>query len=40
MEMNQNAENPVKKGSGIYFWIFIGVNIALAILVVTKVFLR
>ena len=39
MEMNQNTENMGKEGSGIFLWIFIGINIAFAIIVVIKIFL-
>jgi hypothetical protein len=36
MEKNHSGETQKGKGSGIYLWIFIGVNIAFAILAVIK----
>jgi hypothetical protein len=36
METNKSAENNGKKGSGIIFWIFIGIDVAFAILFVIK----
>jgi hypothetical protein len=36
MEKNQSEANNEKKGSGIFFWIFIGINVAFAILFAIK----
>jgi hypothetical protein len=36
METNANAENNEKSGSGFFLWIFIGINVAFAVLVVIR----
>jgi hypothetical protein len=36
MKKNQHTENTEDKGSGIFFWIFIGLNVVLAITAVIR----
>jgi hypothetical protein len=36
MEKDRSAQNNEKKGSGIFLWILIGINVALAVLFVIK----